>query len=290
MKDLNYPPIQLGLPKGRMQANVFKLLASAGIHIAVPARGYRPQISLNGFDAKILKPQNIVEMLHAGSRDIGFTGADWVAELNADLVELLDLKLDEVTLVAAAPGELIENGGLNFKGVVIASEYERLTREWVAKKNLDAKFVKSFGATEVFPPEDADCIIDITATGETLEINRLQIVENILFSSTRLYANPKALDDPYKRKRCEEFVMLLSSVLDARLRVMVEINVSDENLQKVANILPCMRKPTVSPLNDNTGFAVKAAIPKSQLPEIIPQIKLNGGTDIVVTSLNQIIA
>ena len=289
MKDSNNFQIQIGLPKGRMQENVFKLLACAGICIKVPERGYRPQISLTGFDAKILKPQNIVEMLHAGSRDIGFTGADWVAELNADLVELLDLKLDEVTLVAAAPVELIKYGGLNFKGVVIASEYERLTKSWIKKKKLEARFVKSFGATEVFPPEDADCIIDITATGETLEINRLQVIESILNSSTRLYANPRALDNPHKRKRCEEFAMLLSSVLDARLRVMVELNVSDEYLQNVVNILPCMRQPTIAPLNGNTGFAVKAAVPKKQLPDIIPKIKLNGGTDIVVTSLNQII-
>ncbi|MCB1971820.1 MAG: hypothetical protein KDG54_15575, partial [Geminicoccaceae bacterium] len=82
--------VHLALPKGRMQENVMTILHDAGVRLSYDRRGYRPSISLEGFETKILKPQNIVEMLHAGSRDIGFAGADWVAEKEADLVELLD--------------------------------------------------------------------------------------------------------------------------------------------------------------------------------------------------------
>ena len=71
--------VHLALPKGRMQDAVFALLADAGIRLTFGRRGYRPTLSLAGFEAKILKPQNIVEMLHLGSRDVGFAGADWVA-------------------------------------------------------------------------------------------------------------------------------------------------------------------------------------------------------------------
>ena len=104
--------LRLGLPKGSMQQGVFSLLEEAGVRIKVGLRGYRPTLSLPGFEAKILKPQNIVEMLHAGSRDIGFAGADWVAELEvADLVELIDTGLDPVRLVAAAPAESVRRRG-----------------------------------------------------------------------------------------------------------------------------------------------------------------------------------
>ena len=82
--------IRIGLPKGRMQDGVLAILSEAGIHVHFDSRGYRPRLTLPGFDAKMLKPQNIVEMLSAGSRDLGFAGADWVAELQADVVELLD--------------------------------------------------------------------------------------------------------------------------------------------------------------------------------------------------------
>ncbi|MCA9519313.1 MAG: hypothetical protein KC635_30465, partial [Myxococcales bacterium] len=55
--------LRLALPKGRMQASVMQLLHDAGIRVTVDERGYRPQVSLPGFETKILKPQNIVEML-----------------------------------------------------------------------------------------------------------------------------------------------------------------------------------------------------------------------------------
>jgi len=104
--------VRIGLPKGSMQAGVLALLADAGIEIRMGDRSYRPALSWPGFAAKLLKPQNVVEMLHAGSRDVGFAGADWVAELDADLVELLDTGLDPVQVVAAAPAALLVDGAL----------------------------------------------------------------------------------------------------------------------------------------------------------------------------------
>jgi len=282
--------LRLALPKGRMQAGVFSLLADASISLSAGERSYRPVISLASFDVKILKPQNIVEMLDAGARDIGFAGADWVAELQADLIEVLDTGLDPVRLVAAAPAESLVDGTLPAGApLVVASEYERLTRAWIADRGLQASFLKSYGATEVFPPEDADCIIDNTATGSTLRSNNLHIVDELMASSTRLYVNPAVLEDRSRREQVDNLVMLVKSVLESRRRVMLEINVSREMLDDLVTILPCMREPTVSSLNGDSGFAVKAAVPRSQLTSLIPRIKGKGGTDIVVTSPAQII-
>lgn len=281
-------PLRLALPKGRMQQGVLDLLADAGIHARFGARGYRPTLSLDGVETKLLKPQNIVEMLEIGTRDAGFAGADWVAELQADVVELLDTGLDPVRLVAAAPIDLLEAGRLPKRHLVIASEYERLTQGWIAATGLDARFVRSYGATEAFPPEDADCIVDNTATGATLEANQLRIVDELMRSSTRLYANPRALDNPTTRARLDDLVLVLNAVLEARRRVMVEVNVTADRLEAVIAVLPCMREPTVSPLHGNAGYAVKAAVPRKDLPRVIPEIRAQGGTDIVVTRLAQI--
>jgi ATP phosphoribosyltransferase len=273
-----------------MYDGVRLLLAEAGINISQTARSYRPYVNLDGCEVKILKPQNIVEMLHAGSRDLGFAGADWVAELDGDLVELLDTGLDPVRVVAAAPNALLVGGELPKQRVVVASEYERLTRAWIEKSGLDARFVRSYGATEVFPPEDADLIVDNTATGSTLEANDLEIVDELMSSSTRLYACPRVLDNTDHRSRIEDLVLLVGSVLEARRRVMVEVNVAEEKLATLLEVLPCMRQPTVSPLAGGEGFAVKAAVPRADLPTVVPQIKAAGGSDIVVTRLAQIVA
>lgn len=275
--------LRLGLPKGRVEAGVLSLLGDAGVTVRPGARGYRPDVSLPETEAKLLKSQNVVEMLAAGSRDAGFAGADWVAELQVDLVELLDTELDQVQIVAAAPGALPD------RRVVVASEYERLARAWIANRRLAADFVRSYGATEVFPPEDADLIIDNTATGSTLEANGLRVVDVLMHSSTRLYANPRALDDAARRQRIEDLVLLLRSVLDARRRVMLEVNASAECLEAVVAALPAMRRATVAPLFGNNGYAVKAAVPRDVLPLVIPAVKAAGGTDVVVSRLAQIV-
>lgn len=285
----NEPTIHLAVPKGRMEAGVFNLLSAAGIELHVGQRGYRPVLSLPGFEVKLLKPQNIVEMLAAGSRDVGFAGADWVAENQADLVELLDTGIDPVRIVAAASEGLLEAGALPTTHLVVASEYERLAKGWIADRSLDASFVHSYGATEVFPPEDADIIVDNTATGETLAANGLVIVDELLLSSTRLYASQGAIADPGKKTAIDGLVLSLRSVLEARKRAMLELNASLEDLDAIIDALPSMREPTVAMLHGGSGMAVKAAVPRGDLPRLIPLLKQLGATDIAVSKLEQIV-
>jgi ATP phosphoribosyltransferase len=268
---------------------VVGLLKGAGISIRQSERGYRPSISLPNFDAKILKPRNVISMLAAGSRDIGFAGEDWIQETGTEIHELLDTKMNPVRLIVAAPHELLENGQLPSRHIVIASEYPELAKRWIAEKQIDAEVLQTFGATEVFPPEDADCIIDNTATGSTLRANGLQIIDEIMTSSTRLYASKFAMDNAQIRSRIEDFAMLINAVLQARGRVMMDLNVTSENLDAVVACLPSMRTPTVSPLSDSGWVAVRAAIPRKQLAEIIPKLKTAGACDIVTTSAEQLI-
>lgn len=290
--------LKLALPKGRMQTGVLQLLGEAGIKVKVDERGYRPTVSLDHVDAKILKPQNIVGMLHAGARDLGFAGADWVAELGVSpeeagadgLVTLLDTQLDPVRIVAAAPESLLVEGRLpSGRSFVVASEYERLTRAWIERRGLSGSFLRSWGATEVLPPEDADVIVDNCATGSTLRANQLAILEDLMTSSTRLFAWPRALDDRHKRARIEDLVMLLRSVLEARSRVMLECNVSAQDLERLIAVLPCMRQPTIARLHGEDAYAVKAAVPQKDLPTLIPRLKAHGGSDIIVARLAQIV-
>ncbi len=281
--------LRLALPKGRMQEQVFKLLADAGIRLTTGSRSYRPVISLPGFETKILKPQNIVEMLDLGSRDVGFAGADWVAELKANVIEVVDTGLDPVRIVAAIPTEYLVNGELPKRPLIVASEYETLARDWIAARGQGDKFVRSYGATEVFPPEDADVIIDNTATGSTLRANGLEIVATLMTSSTRMYVNPRVMDDKVRRPALDRLVLLLNSVLEARRRVMIEVNVGADFLEAVAKVLPSMREHTISQLHHGAGFALKSAVLRKDLPHVIPQLKAAGGTDIVVTDIAQIV-
>ncbi|MEO1227647.1 MAG: ATP phosphoribosyltransferase [Myxococcota bacterium] len=294
-------PLHLAIPKGRMYQGVVDLLAEAGVRLHHGSRGYRPKINLPAVEAKLLKPQNIVEMLAVGTRDVGFAGADWVAEKSLELHEVMNLGLDPVRIVAAAPRELLVDGRLPSESPIggplrIASELERLTRSWMSEACPGGRFVRTYGATEVFPPEDADVIVDVTQTGATLEANGLVIVDELMRSATRLYASRQAMAAPAKRARIEDLATLLQSVIAGRERVMVEVNVGVDALDQVVASLPAMRQPTISKLyahgkarGEAVGYAVKAAVLRSVLPGLIPQLKACGGTDIVVSPVSQVV-
>lgn len=281
--------LRLALPKGRMQAAVEALLADAGLALKASDRSYRPGLSLAGFETKLLKPQNIVEMLALGTRDLGFAGADWVRELGADPVEVLDTGLDPVEIVAAAPRALLVDGALPRRPLVIASEYVALARAWAQERELAATVVRSFGATEVFPPEDADLIVDNSASGATLRANELEVVARLLSSSTRLYASRRAWSEPAQRARIERFALLLEAVLAARKRVMLELNVPAARLETICALLPSLREPTISMLHGEAGYAVRAAVPRAELARLVPELKAAGGTDLVVSTLSQLV-
>ena len=285
------PPtaLKLALPKGRLAEGVDRLLADAGVPISAPERGYRPRVGLAAVEAKLLKPQNAVEMVALGTRDLGFAGADWVAELRADVVEVLDTGLAPVRVVAAAPRGLFADGRPPGRPLVVASEYERLAQAWIERRGLEARFVRSYGATEAFPPEDADVIVDNTSSGATLRANGLEILDEILRSSTRVIASRQAWEDPARRRRIEDLVLVFRAVLEARRRVMLEVNVGSETLDAVVQALPCMRQPTVSSLAGSAGYAVKAAVPRDALAELLPALKACGGSDIVVNPVEWIV-
>lgn len=280
--------LRVVIPKGRIFNNVVHLLNEAGISLDVADRGYRPVVSDPEIDAKIMKPQNIPRLLEIGSHDIGFSGYDWVVETGASVEEIMDLTFDPVHIVAAIPNWLSEQD-LRTRRFVAASEYENITRTYLDRHKYDYIFVRTHGATEVFPPDDADMIVDNTASGRTLKEHDLKIIAEIMTSSTRFFAHPAALQDSWKREKIERLQMLFSAILDARGRVMLEMNVPAERLEEIIKVLPCMRAPTVAPLYHDQGYAVKVAVKKQQAVELIPLLKKMGATDILEYEFKKVV-
>jgi len=280
--------LRLLVPKGRIFEKVAGLLTEAGFPVALAERTYRPSLGADWLDAKIMKPQNVADLLELGSHDAGFTGIDWVRESGADIVEIMDLGFDKVKIVAAVPQDYDENA-LRAKKLVVATEYVNLAKAWLEKSGYQYRILRTYGATEVFPPDDADMIIDNTSSGQTLNDNKLKIIGTILESSTRFVASHTALEDPEKRIRIEELAMLFHAVLDGRDRVMLEMNIPKDIFESVVSSLPAMRSPTVAPLSGDSGYAVKIAVKKHEVPDIIPRLKKLGALDIVEYDLRKVV-
>lgn len=280
--------LKMVIPKGRIHGSVVNLLNDSGYGVEPAERYYIPLVEDTEIEAKMMKPQNIPKLIELGSHDVGFSGYDWIVEAQADVVEILDLGFDTVRIVTAVPEEFLKTN-LQERKLVVASEYERIATTFLTEKGYDFILIRTFGATEVFPPEDADMIVDNISTGRTLKEHHLHIVDVIMESSTRFIANRKVVEDPWKREKIEEMNMLFQSVLDARERVMLEMNVPRDKFDEIVGMLPCMRSPTVAPLYGEQGYAVKVAVKKKEVVKLIPLLKKYGATDILEYDFRKVV-
>ena len=280
--------LRILIPKGRIYDKVERLFADAGFPVSLADRTYRPLIAAPWMDAKIMKPQNVAELLELGSHDVGFTGLDWIRESGSEVEVIMDLGFDNVKIVAAIPLS-VDVESLKNKKIVVATEYMNISENYLRANAYDFRLLRTYGATEVFPPDDADMIIDNTSSGQTLKDNGLVIISSLMESSTHFIASREAMQDDEKRSRIEELAMLFRAVLDGRDRVMLEMNVPGEDFNQLIMVLPSMMSPTVAPLHNNEGFAVKIAVRKQEVASIIPVLKNAGAMDIVEYDLRKVI-
>lgn len=279
-------PLKLVLPKGRINQKVLKLLSDCGIELIGTERNYRPKAYGFDFEVKLLKSQNIPSLVEMGQHDIGFAGLDWIKEKGAQVEILKDLNFDPVRIVTCIPEDW-DWQSMKKRPLIVASEYKNIATEYLNQQGLDYQLLRSYGATEVFPPEDADMIIDNTSTGTTIEANRLKIVDTVTTSTTQFIANAEALKDAGKAKDIEDLLTLMQAVLNGRERVLLEMNCANDKIETIVALLPAMRYPTVSRLYQEKGFAVKAAVPKKQIRALLPQLIEAGATDILETPIRK---
>ncbi|MBP5444322.1 MAG: ATP phosphoribosyltransferase, partial [Treponema sp.] len=176
--------------------------------------------------------------------------------------------------------------------VTIATEYQTLSGKWVQEKKIQGTLFRTWGTSEGFVQDNKDSIaqilIDNTSTGSSLRANHLKIVDTLMESSTRMYASKEAMANPAKKQKIMELKMLFQTVLDARNRVMLEMNVAEDKFESLVKGLPSMRSPTVSPLFGGNGYAIKIAVKKSDVPTLLPKLQSLGATDIVEYELRKV--
>jgi len=177
----------------------------------------------------------------------------------------------------------------DLQGKTIFTELVRTTKQYLEKNGVQAEVKFSYGATEVKIPHLCEAIVELTETGSSLRANRLRIVDTVMESVTVMIANRESWRDGWKRRKAENLLILLEGALNADLKVGLKMNVSMENLDKVLELLPAMRNPTVSPLSDPKWVAVETIIDESVVRELIPELRRAGAEGIIEYPLNKVI-
>ena len=289
--------LRIVLPKGSLEKATFDLFEAADLPIRRSSNvDYKASIDdPRILDVRILRPQEIPQYVAEGLFDIGITGRDWVEETQSDVHSLGELKYSKATsdpvkvVVAVAQDSTAQSVADLPLGVRVSSEYPSLTERYFAERGIRADIRLSYGASEAKIPDIADCIVDITETGRALRAAGLRVIDTMLVSYTEMIANKQAFADPEKRHAMNQLMTLLLGTLDARGKVLVKLNVGTDDLQRVLNVLPSAKSPTISELASG-GFAVESVVEKRTINTLIPALKDAGASDLLEMPISKIVA
>ncbi len=286
--------LKLGIPKGSLENATVDLFRRAGFNIQTSSRSYFPAIDDPDMECMLIRAQEMARYVEDGILDAGLTGRDWVEEVAADIHAVADLiyakqSFGKVRWVLAVPESSAFHSVKDLEGKIIATELVESTKRYLKRNGVTAKVEFSWGATEVKPPVLADAIVEVTETGSSLRANKLRIVETVLESNTQLIANNASWADPWKRKKLEDLKLLLDGAINALGKVGLMLNVHQNCLKAVLDVLPALKRPTVSHLSDGEWMAVNTILDESTVRTIIPRLKQAGAEGIVEYPLNKIV-
>lgn len=286
--------LRIGMPKGSLQDATFNLFKKAGWDFRVSTRSYQPVVDDDELEPVLLRAQEIARYVAAGVLDVGLTGHDNVVESEADVVEVAELIYSKATSrpyrwVLAVPNNSDIRGPKDLEGKRIATELVNVTKRYLEKHGVTAHVEFSWGATEVKVPDLVDAIVEGTETGSTLAAHGLKIIDTLLESTTRLVVNKAAWEDTWKRRKIENIALMLQGALDADNLVGLKMNLAKVNLEKVTSLLSSLRKPTVSPLDEDGWVALETIIPEKTVRDIVPELRRCGAQGLVEYPLNKVI-
>jgi ATP phosphoribosyltransferase len=287
--------LQLGIPKGSLEAATVELFRRSGWKVGMDARSYFPSVDDPALRCLLVRAQEMARYVESGTLDAGITGRDWVLETNADVIVAQELVYSKASLrptrwVLVVGRDSRVQAPEDLRGGRIATELVGYTRRWFAERGIDVQIEFSWGATEAKVAEGlVDAIVEVTETGSTLRAHGLRIVCELFESVPQLIANRAAWSNPGKREKIEQIALLLAGALRAEAQVGLKMNVPPDRLQGVIALLPALTAPTVSPLYGTDWFAVESVIAEATVRDLIPNLLRAGAVGIIEYPLNKIV-
>lgn len=187
-------PLRVAVPKGALNADAIAALTLAGLDTTGLEDSGRQLIIRNpGVEYIIVRPTDAPAFVALGGADCGICGKDSLVEADADVVELVDLSFGGCRFVVAEPTDAtasIEERYRKLGSIRVATKYPNITQSYYAEVGKQVEILKLHGNIELAPLTGlAERIVDITATGTTLRENDLVVVDEIMTSTARFFAN-----------------------------------------------------------------------------------------------------
>ena len=273
---------------GRLTESSLDLLRHIGL--SFESYGQRLFSKARNFPLSILyaRDDDIPDYVDLGTVDLGIVGRNLVHEKGADVEELFALGYGYCSLVVAVPNESAYHDPEQLKNARIATSYPESARTYFTGLGGDPDIIEISGSVEVAPALGvADAIVELTATGSSLQLNDLRPIHTILESEAVLIANRSSLEDPARRAQIERLLMRIKAVHAATQYKYVMMNAPEASLDAIRAILPGQKAPTVVPLADPGWVAVHSAIEEEVFWEKIEQLRAAGASAIIVSAIDK---
>lgn len=281
--------LKLALQKsGRLSEKSLKLLEECGIKISNGTRKLKAVSSNFPLEILFLRDDDIPQYVEQGVADIGILGLNEVLEQQKQIETIQKLGFAQCRLSLAIPKEESYNGIQYFKGKKIATSYPEILSNYFQEKNINAQIEKIGGSVEIAPGIGlSDAIFDIISTGSTLLTNGLKEVETVVESEAVLVSNNDLSDE--KKDILKKLLFRINAVKEASESKYILLNAPNENLEKIINILPGMKSPTILPLAESGWSSIHSVIKEDQFWEVIEKLKNEDAQGILVLEIEKMI-
>jgi len=274
---------------GRLTDATIDLLHSIGLEFE--SYGQRLFSHCRNFPLSILfgRDDDIPEYVSLGTVDLGIVGRNLLHEENADVEELVPLGFGYCSLVVAVLRDAPYQTVADVAERKIATSYPQSTKRYFEQHGASPDIITISGSVEVAPSLGiADAIVELTATGSTLLLNDLRIIDTVFESEAVLAANPSALADAKRRIHIDRLLMRIDAVRAARRYKYLMMNAPVASLPAIRAVVPGLKSPTIVPLAEPGWVAVHTAIEEDAFWESIERLREAGATEILVSSLDKL--
>ena len=185
--------LTIALAKGYLLDPTIKALARIGIVIEpkeLNSRKLKIQDKSGQYSFLLLRPADVPVYVEYGAAALGITGKDVLVEGGLKITQLLDLGYGRCQLALAGLKKSKFKKNKLPADLRVATKFVNSTAEYFRNRGLEVEIIKLYGSVELGPAGGlSDLIVDLTASGNTLKENGLEIIDTIYASTACLIAN-----------------------------------------------------------------------------------------------------
>lgn len=273
---------------GRLYEDSVQLLKECGIDLRNVKDRLKTVSENFPIEVFFLRDDDIPEYVEDGVADIGIVGQNVLGEKARKVSSVEELGFGKCRLSIAVPKSMNYTDASSLQGKRIATSYPHLVAKFLKERSITASIHEISGSVEIAPGIGlADVVADLVSSGGTLFVNGLKEVETILESQAVLIANANI--DDQRKAILEKLLFRIRAVKKAKKNKYVLLNAPNEQLQKIIDLLPGMRSPTVLPLAESGWSSIHCVLSESEFWDKIQQLKEAGAEGILVVPIEKMI-